>query len=126
MTDRLFQSLLLATALSGTVALVLALSSAKVGADAPTVAHPVADAAMVTQQPLLLPTVVVRPDTAPIPMLATVTVRASLPAAHGHAPEEYPFLGSVVATPVSYPMPSAAFDMPYYSFGRTLRRVNKE
>ena len=126
MTDRLFQSLLLATALSGTAALVLALSSARVGTDAATVADPVADATVVTQQPALLPTVVVRPDPAPIPMLATVTVRAALPAVHGHTPEEDAFLGSVVATPVSYPMPSAAFDMPYYSFGRTLRRVNKE
>jgi hypothetical protein len=121
MTDRLFQSLLLATALSGTVALVLALSSVNVSPDTRSVAEPAA----ATQQPWLLPTVVVRPDPEPIPTLATVTVRATLPTTDERAEDDL-FLASAADTPVLYPLPSAAFDMPYYSFGRTLRRVNKE
>jgi hypothetical protein len=125
MTDRLFQSLLLATALSGTAALVLALSSVKVGGDVRTAASPVAHPAAITQKPWLLPTVDVRPDPAPIPTLATVTVRATLPVTDERAEQDL-LLTSAASTPALYPLPSAAFDMPYYSFGRTLRRVNKE
>ena len=125
MTDRLFQSLLLATALSGTAALVLALSSADSSPHAHAAANAATHPAAITQQPWLLPTVVVHPDPDPIPTLATLTVRATLPATDEHAEADM-LLISAADTPVLYPLPSAAFDMPYYSFGKTLRRVNKE
>ena len=130
MTDRLLQRLLLATAISGTTALVVALSSAgssvvpRTGPSVATATTPVA----IAHEPIMLPTVVVRPE-AVVPTLATVTVRASIAdrvAADLAAEDAAGLLTSAGGGLALYPLPSAAFDMPYYSFGRTLRRVNKE
>jgi len=129
MSNRLLQFLLLATAVAGTGITVAALSHGSIG-----VAH--RRVAASTPMPsnretaTLLPTVVVRPD-AEIPTLGLVTVRPDRTertrAIHAGAEDsalriDAGAIGSYAAGSLS----STAFDMPYYSFGKTLRRANKE
>jgi hypothetical protein len=127
--NRLIHLMLLAAALSTGGAAIVALSN---GALRPqSVAIHSAAPANVVMTTTLLPTVVVRPE-AEVPTLATVTVRpsradwASATAEQDEAP-----LGNLVAVArrtraVSVGIGGAGFDMPYYSFGRTLRHASKE
>jgi len=78
----------------------------------------------------LLETVVVRPEIEPT-LLPTITVR---PAADEIAAARALDAGARQASitpisarvPGSVTLPSPAFDMPYYSFGKSAYRVNKE
>ncbi|MEO6688225.1 MAG: hypothetical protein ABIS07_12605 [Dokdonella sp.] len=134
MPNRLIHLLLLAASLSASGAAIVALSNGALGArhDETTaagkpVASPVADTIDATVT--LLPVVVVHPEP-DMPTLAKVTVRAS------RADVGEPIADSS-ELPVGIVLPaarrkavlsfaSAGFDMPYYSFGRTLRHMSKE
>ncbi len=127
MPNRLFPFLLLATTIAATGALVVALSPSRplAGQAAATAAlSGTADAAPAhAAAPILLPTIVVRPE-APIPTLATVTVRADKPRSTTRVTDDPS--AELAGSPGLSLLPSAAFDMPYYSFGRSMRRANKE
>jgi hypothetical protein len=124
MPNRSIQLLALATALFGTVATVLVVS----GLDA-RAARP--DARTVLEAPVLLPTVVVRPE-AEIPTLTEITVspsRAERIAAGLEVTDDEDALETVaerVRASSRALLPGSGFGMPYYSFGKPLQRVNKE
>lgn len=142
-SNRAARAVLLAVAIAATGAGVFALSHGAVAASRAEAATPDAGAlaygAAITvlptvivqadaDMPVLLPTVVVHADAA-IPTLPTVTVRASRIERAGSEDGAEPVLVAVeqdshtLATGVSA---GAGYDMPYYSFGKTLRRLNKE
>jgi len=133
---------LLATALPRRRSYQLLLAVALVGAGAAitSLSHGVADAgarplAATASTPasggaeseiVVLPTVVVRPDPE-IPTLATVTVRAS----DGGASERPPLRARLLPVHAVTSFASAGsagsgFGMPYYSFGKPLRRGTEE
>lgn len=127
MPPRLIHLMLLAAALSTGGAAIVALS----GGALPR--HSLVNSRMapasVGMTTTLLPAVVVRPE-AEVPTLATVTVRPNradwtgAPTEQGDAP-----LGNLVAVARrtgGAVVGGAGFDMPYYSFGRTLRHASKE
>ena len=130
--NRLVRTLLLAVALVATAAAVFAFS---LGVPV-TRSHATAQAAAVAPRPhdpttaALLPVVIVRPQP-PIPTLPTVTVRMSRAEAIANdAPRAGDYsLGAVAhggSAATIGALPGAAFDMPYYSFGKSLRHANKE
>lgn len=123
MPNRLIPLLALAAALYVTGAVIVSLS-ALTGASALPTAAALTPAAQDT--PTLLPAVIVRPELE-IPVLAMVTVRPDRSVSSSSvAPKAVP-MGVLAARASSAAvLPSGGFDMPYYSFGRTLRRVNKE
>jgi hypothetical protein len=127
--NRLIHLMLLAAVLSTGAAAIVALSNgALLPQNLATRGAVPADVVMTTT---LLPAVIVRPE-AEVPTLATVTVRPSRADWAGATaePSEVP-LGNLVAVArrtsgVSVGVGGAGFDMPYYSFGRTLRHASKE
>lgn len=128
MSNRLVHLLLLAAGLYSAGAITVLFSGgvtapAAVRAPTPRATTPSAQAAV------LLPVVTVRPD-APVPTLATVTVRAPAPyVANAETKTGAYSLGSAIATGATSPLaalPGSSFDMPYYSFGKSLRRASKE
>lgn len=123
MSNRLVHIALLAVAVSATGSTLAALSH---GLPA---RHAATDAAAALQV-ILLPTVVVHPEPS-IPTLGTITVLPDrsdrVSSSAGHA-DDYS-LGEAIrdaGTSAVGSLPSASLDMPYYSFGRTLRRAAKE
>lgn len=123
MPNRLIQLLVLAAALVGTGATVVAVSGLGAGSNpADTVA---------LDAPVLLPTVVVRPEPQ-IPVLGEITVspsRAERAAAGLEVADDGDALDAVaqrVRTSSRVLLPSGGFGMPYYSFGKPLQRANKE
>jgi hypothetical protein len=120
MPARLIQLLAFAAALYGTGAMIVMLSHF----DGNGAARVATTAAATVESIPTLPTVIVRPEPE-IPVLAAITVvpdRNELAAAgvRSHS------LGVLAAHASAALAPSGGFDMPYYSFGRTLNRVNKE
>lgn len=126
MSNRLFQVLLLATAVAGTGVTVAALSHGSVSVTHRLGAAPNA-APSIHEAATLLPTIVVRPE-AEIPTLGLITVRPDKNERRVADADESPLridagaIGAYAAGSLS----STAFDMPYYSFGKTMRRANKE
>jgi len=128
---RLIRLFLLAASLSFTGAVIVGLS-APGGSPTPAVASALADRddGVASLSITLLPIVRVFPDVE-IPTLATVTVRPSradmadvaATATTLASTDQVPLL---VRRPRSALMSSGGFDMPYYSFGKTLRHVSKE
>lgn len=122
MPARLIQLLVLAVALIGTGAFVVAVSGIHPAAAPQTSASATAEAVPV------LPVVVVRPQRE-IPTLTAITVSptraervaAGIEVADASTPET-----AAIATQAAVLLPSGGFDMPYYSFGKTLHRMNKE
>jgi hypothetical protein len=136
MPNRLIHLMLLAVALYAGGAAIVAFSDGTFGRphiaanarSAPPVASATPDAP-IEATTTLLPTIVVRPEPA-LPTLATVTVRPSRSDRVESLMEvaDVPS-GSVIPVARSSAVASfagAGFDMPYYSFGRTLRHVSKE
>lgn len=122
MPNRLIPLLALAAALYGTGAIIVSLSSLASNRDTVAAVAPAAEPEALP----VLPTVVVRPEPE-IPVLAMVTVRPDRSnAASDDAPAAAPLGALAVRASSSALLPSGGFDMPYYSFGRTLHRVNKE
>jgi hypothetical protein len=127
----LIHLLLLAASLYGTGAAVVAFSNGTFGHHPAVAAVPAATALITTEAApaILLPVVVVHAQ-AEVPTLATITVRPSRAergalmsvGAGKPSPGAAISLGHAASTSLS----SAAFDMPYYSFGKTLRHVSKE
>jgi len=126
MPNRLIPLLALAAALYGTGAIIVSLSPLTAADQSAVAATPPAAPEALP----VLPTVVVRPDPE-IPVLAMVTVRPE----RAHAinaemsnwvPTGAPVGALAIRAASTTVLPSGGFDMPYYSFGRTLRRVNKE
>ena len=121
MPARLIQLLVLAVALIGTGAFVVAVSGIH-----PAV--PQTSASATTEAIPVLPVVVVRPQRE-IPTLTAITVSptraervaAGIEVAEASTPET-----AAIATQAAVLLPSGGFDMPYYSFGKTLHRMNKE
>lgn len=122
MPKRLIPLLSLAAALYATGAAIIFLSA---GSAYPARVPPVATVIPIPT----LPTVVVRPD-APIPTLALVTVRPDDDVtdvnmtnadAGSRARAALRTRGSAVAL-----LPVGGLDMPYYSFGKSLRHSTKE
>ncbi|MEO7430461.1 MAG: hypothetical protein ABIR62_00140 [Dokdonella sp.] len=132
MPTRLIRLVFLAATLSFTGAAVVAFSGSGL-IDVPAGAAVAAGRDTLLSDPLhttLMPSVRVHPEVE-IPTLATVTVRpmySEVSAVSASSPN--------ALTSVSVPMlarrstgglmASAGFDMPYYSFGKTLRHVSKE
>ena len=131
---RLPQLLLLAVALFGTGASIVALSR---GVPA---RHPVVNASVapvvpnlnIDDAPTLLPAIMVRPEVG-ITTLATITVHPDRAGAEARAPERGSDV-TVGAKKADDPGTDATislaggsgFDMPYYSFGRSPRHASKE
>lgn len=126
MPNRSIQLLALATALFGTVATVTVVA----GLDARTAAQPTLGATTL-DAPVLLPTVVVRPE-ADIPTLSEITVsptRAERIAAGLPVADDEGTLDAVaerVRVSSRTLLPGSGFGMPYYSFGKPMQRANKE
>lgn len=127
MSNRPFQRLLLASAIAAVGALVVSLTqqpdveAQHPSASAmPTVTHPSLD----SEPGIVLPTVVVHGQL-PIPMLAKVVVRSDRPGPEVSAVNEGGRSEFANGT-ASGIFAGATFDMPYYSFGRTMRRASKE
>jgi hypothetical protein len=128
---RLIRLFLLAASLSFTGAAVVAFFGTGMN-PLTTTAIAVADrpVAPIELTTTLLPTVRVHPE-AEMPTLATVTVRPNRTDL-----ADVSATSTTVASTVSAPllarrpkavlMSSGGFDMPYYSFGKTLRHVSKE
>jgi hypothetical protein len=131
--DRLIHLLLLAASLYASGAAIVALSNGALRSpgEATAVNKPTASPAVNTidATAILLPVVVVHPEPE-VPTLATVTVRAS----RAERVQAIADAGEIPASPL---LPAArrtavlsfaggGFDMPYYSFGRTLRHASKE
>lgn len=132
MPNRLVRTLLLAIALVATEAAVFAFS---LGVPV-TRSHTAAQVTAVSPRSqdhttaALLPVVIVRPQPI-IPTLPTITVRMSrAEAVANDAPRADDYsLGAVAhgsSAATIGALPGAAFDMPYYSFGKSLRHANKE
>jgi hypothetical protein len=126
---RVVHLLLLAIALSGTGLTIGVLSNGTLAArahvaTAATVEPATGSSAAMT----VLPTVTVHPDPE-IPVLATVTVRASdaglgvIGAVDAGRPDVMPI---PVTASLTSNATGSGFVMPYYSFGKTLRHVSKE
>ncbi|NCT68053.1 MAG: hypothetical protein GXC76_10485 [Rhodanobacteraceae bacterium] len=127
MTNRTNKLLLLAVAIYATGAIVVSLSNATIGRAPLATSEPTpAPAATPDANAVLLPTVVVRPEPA-MPTLAAVTVTASradfLPGADA-APADTTGLGPVGDVYAAVPAAGTTLDMPYYSFGKSLRRAS--
>ena len=132
MPNRLIQLLLLAVSLAGTGTIVATLShgvaAGRQAVAASTAVIPSATPSAVSTA--VLPVVTVRAEP-PIPTLGTVTVRPNrdeLGMADALHSDDYA-VDKVEPAPrisSSGSLQSAAFDMPYYSFGKTLRHVSKE
>lgn len=129
MSNRLAHLLLLSTGLC-TTGVIIALSSPGIATRAQLVMPVSAPATIVARSPtmVLLPTIVVHPDEL-VPTLATITVHASL----AHDPVDKTDVSasaydvaSHTAVSALVSLPGSSFDMPYYSFGKSLRRVSKE
>ncbi|MBO9662439.1 hypothetical protein [Dokdonella sp.] len=128
MSNRLIQLLVLAAALFGTGATVVAItglggaSSNPVAAATPTTAP---------ETMIVLPAVVVRPE-AEIPVLGEITVspsHAERVAAGLEVPASDDALDRVaerVRSSSRALLPGGGFAMPYYSFGKPLQHANKE
>lgn len=122
MPNRLIPLLALAASLYGTGAIIVSLFPLT------DVDHVAAIAAAPAEPEALpvLPTVVVRPEPE-IPVLAMVTVRPERSSAvNAELSNPVPAGALAVRASSTALLPSGGFDMPYYSFGRTLHRVNKE
>ena len=117
MSNRLIQFALLAIAVSTTGSTLAALSHGL----------PVPSSPAATELPVtLMPTIVVHPE-AVIPTLGTITVvpdRADRTSGN----DDYSLTEAIRGAGASAvgSLPGGAFAMPYYSFGRTLRRAAKE
>jgi len=122
MPNRLIPLLALAVALYGTGAIIVSLSPLTDTSISAAVATPAAAPEALP----VLPTVIVHPEPE-IPVLAMVTVRpergSTISAA---ASNPAPVAAFAVHATSAVVLPSGGFDMPYYSFGRTLHRANKE
>ena len=130
MQKRLVQLLVLATALFGTGAAIVLIANGI----SPRPGRVDMAALPVRAHATLLPTVVVRPP-AVIPTLPTVTVRAD-----AHARTALALEGAADETALkridndlealaaggATGSTGSAYDMPYYSFGKPLRRLTKE
>ena len=123
MPTRLIQLLLLAAALYASGAAVVALSTGNANHARTSAQAVTAPAFPLESASTLLPTVVVRPDPE-VPTLATVTVRPDRAGLSGENFVAVPVPATRKAAVVSFA--GGGFDMPYYSFGRTLRHVSKE
>jgi len=122
MPNRLIPLLALAAALYGTGAIIVSLSSLTGSRDGVAAAAPADEPEALP----VLPAVVVRPEPE-IPVLAMVTVRPDRNSTANEAtPAAAPLGALAVRASSTALLPSGGFDMPYYSFGRTLHRVNKE
>jgi hypothetical protein len=97
------------------VALILAFSAARPRAHAQSFAVPAQHALATANAPVLLPTVTVRPSAADL-----------AEAQQGDAELIEATDANVVYDTLSPSMPSLRMDMPYYSFGKALRRGVKE
>lgn len=125
MPNRPIQLLALAIALFGTAATVAVVSATDAGPSTR------ADAWSMLEAPVLLPTVVVRPE-AEIPTLGEITVSpsrseriaAGLEDAGGE--DALDVVAERVRASSQALLPGSGFGMPYYSFGKPLQRVNKE
>ncbi len=132
MPTRLIRLFLLAASLSFTGAAVVALSgSGLVGVPtAANVATLHTNAPMEGLSTTLMPPVLVHPEVE-VPTLATVTVRLTR-ADVANVPASTTKAAATVSMPLlarrstAGLMSSDGFDMPYYSFGKTLRHVSKE
>lgn len=121
---RVLRTFSFAAALAGTGATLAALVPA-----------PFADAAIAApaaEDPVTLPTIVVRPEPEPVTTLATVTVRAS-DALHDGSSEDASMLSRAHATGLRAvgalahrSAAGAGLAMPYYSFAKPLRVSNEE
>lgn len=125
MSNRLIFVLLLTATLYATAASLIGLSSPHAARADAVSALEGAPAAGIP----VLPTVVVRADTPPT-LLPTVTVTADPAeiAAAMAAPAD-PLAGTVLAAHhivAGSLLSSPSFGMPYYSFGKSMYRVNKE
>jgi hypothetical protein len=130
MPTRLLSLLLRATTLAATGAIVVALAQgAATRRDAALDKARAQQMAPAAGTPALLPTIVVRPE-AVVPTLATVTVHArrvrDTVASADPAPAEDALDWRDDSAQAAILLQGGGFDMPYYSFGRSLRRVNKE
>ncbi|MFI4970375.1 MAG: hypothetical protein ACHP7D_09220 [Lysobacterales bacterium] len=132
MPNRLIQLLLLAVALAGTGTIVATLShgvaTGRQAVSAGTAVIPSATPSIASTA--VLPVVTVRAE-APIPTLGTITVRPGRNEpgmADALRSEDYAVDKIEPPSRISSggSLQSAAFDMPYYSFGKTLRHVSKE
>jgi len=120
--------LLLAVALVGAGAAITSLSHGVADAGARPLAATASTPASggVESEIVVLPTVVVRPDPE-IPTLATVTVRASDGGASKRPPLRARLLPvHAVTSFASAGSAGSGFGMPYYSFGKPLRRGTEE
>ena len=113
MPKRLISLLALAVALCASGAAVVLLT--------PAAQAPAAASAVPASAPVELPTVVVRPEPE-IPTLAQVTVRPDDAIFDAGAPVRVRAAARVRASTVG----TGGFDMPYYSFGKSLRHSSKE
>ncbi|MEO5561545.1 MAG: hypothetical protein ABIO49_16370 [Dokdonella sp.] len=132
MPNRLIHLLLLAASLYASGAAIVALSNGAPGSghtEAMAIKPTPAAVDAIDATTTLLPVVVVHPEPE-VPTLATVTVRpsrtdlAEAVADAGKTPVGPIVQSARVGTVLSFA--GAGFDMPYYSFGRTLRHVSKE
>jgi len=117
MSNRLIQFALLAIAVSTTGSTLAALSH---GLPAP-------QSTTATELPVtLMPTIVVHPEPV-IPTLGTITVVPDRAVRTSNS-DDYSLSAAIRDAGASAvgSLPGGAFDMPYYSFGRTLRRAAKE
>lgn len=125
MSNRLIQLLVLAAALFGTGATVVAVTGLGGAASTPVIAAATAETMIV------LPAVVVRPE-AEIPVLGEITVspsHAERVAAGLEVPAGDDALDRVaerVRSSSRALLPGGGFAMPYYSFGKPLQHANKE
>lgn len=130
MSKRLIHLLFLATALSVSGVGIVMSSSGVAPAQPVTVAAAAARAHPGAETITLLPTIVVRPEPV-VPTLATITIRPEWASNPGFdtvaAGDDSPGQASGQSgTSAVTAMPGGGFDMPYYSFGKSLRRVSKE
>jgi hypothetical protein len=128
---RLIRLSLLAASLSVAGAAVVALSDFGLN-PSPIVTTAVADrqSGPAELTVTLLPTVMVHPEP-DMPTLETVTVRPSRTELADVAGRPVVAISAasmpvLIRRPTAHLMSSAGFDMPYYSFGKTLRHVSKE
>ena len=122
MPTRLIPLLALATALYGTGAIIVSLSPLTGANSSAAVAAPAAAPEALP----VLPIVIVHPEPE-IPVLAMVTVRPErVGATTTQSSNAIPVGALAVRAASTAVLPSGGFDMPYYSFGRTLRHANKE
>lgn len=128
---RVNRLLLLAIALLGTGATIVAVSPRTTARANARVSTPVvAPLAKIDAAPTLLPTVIVTPDRE-MTTLATITVRPdrATPAAAPAAADDFALDANSDAQDLrasASPASGGGFAMPYYSFSRSPRHANKE